>query len=79
MFLLSIMFGARALGLDTCPQAAFCQYHHIIEKRLGIPPDQILVCGMALGYADPEAKVNQFRTDREPVSSFTTFIDRLSD
>ena len=79
MFLQSIMIAARAFGLDTCPQAAFCQYHHIIEKRLGIPPDQILVCGMALGYADPEAKVNQFRTDREPVSSFTTFIDRLSD
>ena len=79
MFLQSIMIAARAFGLDTCPQAAFCQYHHIIEKRLGIPPDQILVCGMAVGYADPEAKVNQFRTDREPVSSFTTFIDRLSD
>ncbi len=79
MFLQSIMIVARAFGLDTCPQAAFCQYHQVIEKRLGIPPDQILVCGMALGYADPEAKVNQFRTDREPVSSFTTFIDRLSD
>jgi len=79
MFLQSIMIAARSFGLETCPQAAFCQYHHIIEKRLGIPSDQILVCGMALGYADPEAKVNQFRTDREPVSSFTTFMDRLPD
>jgi len=79
MFLQSIMIAARSFGLETCPQAAFCQYHHIIEKRLGIPSDQILVCGMALGYADPEAKVIQFRTDREPVSSFTTFMDRLPD
>lgn len=77
MFLQSIMIAARELGLETCAQAAFCQYHHIIEKRLGIPPDQILVCGMALGYADPEARVNRFRTEREPVASFTTFVDRL--
>lgn len=71
------MMAARELGLESCAQAAFCQYHHIIEKRLGIPPDQILVCGMALGYADPEARVNRFRTEREPVASFTTFVDRL--
>lgn len=77
MFLQSIMIAAREVELETCPQAAFCQYHQVIEKRLGIPPDQILVCGMALGYADPDAKVNRFRTEREPVSAFTTFVDRL--
>ena len=77
MFLQSIMIAAREVGLETCAQAAFCQYHHVIEKRLGIPSDQIVVCGMALGYADPDAKVNGFRTEREPVPSSTTFVDQL--
>jgi nitroreductase len=37
MFLQSIMVAARARGLDTCPQAAFTQFHRIIsdEPRRG--------------------------------------------
>lgn len=79
MFLQSIMIAAREMGLETCPQAAFCRYHRVIEQRLGIPSDQVLVCGMALGYADPEANVNRFRTEREPLSVLAKFFDRLLD
>ena len=77
MFLQSVMLAARGFGLHTCPQAAFAQYHAHLRERLAIPPLQMVVCGMALGYADLDAPVNRFATEREPLASFTTWFDRL--
>jgi nitroreductase len=74
MFLQSIMIAARARGLDTCPQAAFTQFHRIIEQELALPEHEMVVCGMSLGYADPEAVVNRLQTEREPVAGFTRFL-----
>ncbi|MDM0123331.1 nitroreductase [Variovorax arabinosiphilus] len=73
MFLQSVMVAARARGLDTCPQVAFTKFHRVIAEELGIPDDQMLVCGMSLGYADMSRAENTLATEREPVASFTTF------
>jgi nitroreductase len=75
MFLQSIMIAARALGLETCPQAAFANYPKVIQRVLDLPDDQMIICGMALGYADPNAVVNTFVTEREPLDTFTTWAD----
>jgi nitroreductase len=73
MFLQSVMVAARARNLHTCPQAAFLKFHRQIAALLEIPADQMLVCGMSLGYADPSSIENSLVTEREPVSTFTTF------
>jgi nitroreductase len=75
MFLENIMVAARARGLDTCPQAAFIGFHQIIAAELQIPPTEMVVCGMALGHADPQAPENRLLTEREPVAAFTRFFD----
>ena len=77
MFLQSIMVAARGQGLETCPQAAFCVFHDTIQRMLAIPAGEMVVCGMALGYADWSAKVNSFTPERERVANFATFVDRL--
>ena len=74
MFLQNVMVAARARGLDTCPQAAFCQFHRIIEEELGLGPQQQVVCGMSLGWADPAAIENTLVTERVPVSEFARFL-----
>lgn len=74
MFIQSVMIAARQFGLETCPQAALANYHALLRRRLGIPEVEQVVCGMALGYADMTAKVNTFRTEREPVEVFTRFV-----
>ncbi|MCY0858535.1 nitroreductase [Cupriavidus sp. D39] len=74
MFLQSIMVAARARGLDTCPQAAFTQFHAVIANHLRLPEDEMVVCGMALGHADPAAIENTLSTEREPVSGFARFL-----
>jgi nitroreductase len=75
MFLQNIMVAARARGLDTCPQAAFTQFHRIIMEHLGAPAGHMLVCGMSLGHADPSAVENTLVTEREPVSGFARFLE----
>lgn len=79
MFLQSIMLMARSIGLDTCPQAAFCQYHEVIQRRLGIPADQMIVCGMALGHADPLAPENTLQTERMALGDFVTTHTTIQD
>ncbi len=75
MFLQNIMVAARGHGLHTCPQAAWNGFSSIILPHLAAGPDEMLVCGMALGYADESVLVNTFRTPRVPSKEFTTWLD----
>ena len=75
MFLQNIMIAARARGLDTCPQAAFTQFHRIIEQELGLSDRQQVVCGMSLGHADPTAVENSLVSERAPVAEFARFYE----
>jgi nitroreductase len=74
MFIQSVMLAAKARGLDTCPQAAFTQFHKIIAKHLDLKPEQQLVCGMSLGFADNSKIENTLVTEREPAKNFTHFL-----
>jgi nitroreductase len=73
-FLQSIMLVALEEGLATCPQASLGEYPDIVLETLGYPSGTIVVCGMALGYEDPAALVNSYRTPREEISGFTRFF-----
>ncbi|MEI7514854.1 MAG: nitroreductase [Betaproteobacteria bacterium] len=75
MFLQNIMVAARGYGLSTCPQAAWNGFAKIILPHIGAGTDEVLVCGMALGYADETATVNSFHTPRVPVQDFTTWLE----
>ncbi|KMO33793.1 nitroreductase [Methylobacterium tarhaniae] len=73
MFLQTLMLAARGRGLDTCPQAAIASYPGVVQEQLGIPESEIVVCGMALGIADPDEPVNGLRAEREPIETYTVF------
>lgn len=75
-FLQNVMIAARGRGLDTCPQQAFTQFHRIIRDELRFPENEMVVCGMALGYADPDRVENALVTEREPCTKFAKFIDQ---
>ncbi len=75
MFVQTIMLAARARGLDTCPQAAFTQFHRIIGEQLNLPENEMVVCGMALGYADESKPENKLRTERAPLEEWVRFCD----
>ena len=75
MFLQTIMLAARARGLHTCPEAAIASYPDIVRRELGITGDWIVICGMAMGYADPADVINTFQPPRIEVDDYAVFLD----
>jgi len=75
MFLGNIMTAARARGLHTCAQAAWNGFSSIVKPLVGAGPEEMLVCGMALGHADTSARVNTYHTPREAAESFTRWVE----
>jgi nitroreductase len=74
MFAQNVMLAARAQGLHTCPQAAWNQFAKIVLPHIGAGPNELLVCAMSMGHADPAEKVNTFRTPRVPTKEFAVWV-----
>jgi len=74
-FLQNIMVAARGRGLSTCPQQAWNMFNKIILPHVGAGPQEMLVCGMALGHADETAVVNTFHTPRVPIEEFVHWLE----
>jgi nitroreductase len=72
-FVQSVLVAARAFELDSCPQAAFANYGDLVRATLGLPDDQIIICGIAIGHADHSHGANRVRAGRQPLSGFATF------
>lgn len=75
MMMQNVMIAARARRLDTCPQAAWNHFHALVLPIIGASADEELVGAIALGYADPDAIVNQFATPRVALDEFCHFCD----
>ena len=75
MMLQSIMLLAKQYGLDTCPQASLAENPDVVRQQLGVSDDKLLVCGLSMGYAQQDAAVNQYRTERLAVDEFTHWHD----
>ena len=73
MFLQSIMLVAREYDLHTCAQEAWAIWHKSITEFVDIPDEQMLFCGMALGYMDTDAPINNLVTDRADLNEIVTF------
>ncbi|MFM8339183.1 MAG: nitroreductase [Fluviibacter sp.] len=78
MFMENVMISAVGHGLATCAQAAFNQFHKIIERQLNLPANEAVVCGMALGYEDKRAVENTLKTARASVDEFVTFVSEVT-
>ena len=72
-YIQTVMLLARERGLHTCGLEAWTHWHKTVYSLLDVPPDYILFCGMALGHADPDAPINQWRSPRQPLSDFASF------
>ncbi|MFP3874363.1 MAG: nitroreductase [Thiohalophilus sp.] len=75
MFIQNVMLAAKGFGLDTCPQASLAEYPDLVRRQLDLPPELQVVCGMALGYADPDHPVNRYRLERLAVDEFSRWYE----
>jgi nitroreductase len=74
MYLQTLMLLLRERGLDSCAQEAWAMYAPTVSGFLQTPPDWMLFCGMAIGYADPDAACNRLRSRRRPLEDFVSFV-----
>ncbi|MFC5421364.1 nitroreductase [Bosea eneae] len=74
-FIQTLLIAAQGHDLDSCPQAIFASFHGVVRRELAIPQSEVVVCGIALGKADPEAPANRLVPEREPVEGFTSWLD----
>ncbi len=74
IFIQTIMLQSREMGLHTCAQEAWAIWYKLLQDYLKPPVEQMLFCGIALGYLDEKAAINQLRTEREKVENFTVFL-----
>lgn len=74
-FLQNIMLAAKARRLDTCPQQIWSLQHWVLRQELNIPADDMVVAGMALGWADPDLLENHLETPRTELDEMATFYD----
>ncbi len=74
MFIQSFMLLAVEHGLATCAQEAWAIWHKTVAEFVGIPDEQMLFCGMSLGYPDEAAPINGLRTARAELDEFVKFL-----
>ncbi|MGV0744407.1 nitroreductase [Mycolicibacterium sp. XJ870] len=73
MFLQTLLLALTARGLDSCVQVSIVGYPDVVRSQLDIGEDTRILCGLAVGYADPEFPANSIRTPRNPVSQNVVF------
>lgn len=73
IFLGCLVTAAQGRGFDTCLQQSFADVHAVVRRELQIPDGEVVVCGVALGHADPGAPQNKLVTDRMKIGDFVQF------
>lgn len=74
MFLQTFMLLAQEAGLDTCAQEAWAMRAQTVAAFFEVDPDWMLFSGMAIGYRDPSAPVNELVSQREPFDDWATIV-----
>jgi nitroreductase len=70
----ALMFLARGYGLDTCPQESWARMYRLVGEFVDMPPEQMLFCGVCIGYGDHKHPANNFRAPRAPAQEFCRFM-----
>jgi nitroreductase len=74
-FIQNVMLGLIGCGLASCPQGSVAGYPDLIREHLGLGPERLIVCGLAVGYVDESAPVNRFVPERALLGEYTRWFD----
>lgn len=75
LYAMTLMLAAHSLGVDTIAQASLASYPELVRQQLALPPSRKLVCGIAIGYAEREHPINNYRTERAAVVEAVQFVE----
>ena len=76
MYLQTLILVLTGHGLGTCVEVSVAGYPDVVRTELNIAPEFTIMCGLAIGYPDPEFSANKLRIGRDPVEKHVVFLDR---
>ena len=74
MFLQTFMLLAQEAGIDTCAQEAWAMKNDSVSEFVGADESDLLFCGLAMGYKDKDAVINQLSSERRPIDQWAKFL-----
>jgi len=75
MFLQTLLLALTARGLGTCVEVSTAGYPEVVRTQLAIPAELLILCGLAVGYPDPEFPANKLHIGREAIEKNVVFLD----
>ena len=75
MYLQTLLLALTARGLGTCVEVSLAGYPDVVRTQLNIPPELAIICGLAVGYPDPDFPTNKLNIGREAVEKSVMFLD----
>jgi nitroreductase len=75
MFLQTFLLALSARGLGTCVQVSVAGYPETLREYLDIDDDMRILCGVAIGYPDPQFPANALAVPRNDLEKNFVFRD----
>ncbi len=75
MFLQTLLLALTARGLGSCVDVSIAGYPEIVRAQLAIPVELSILCGLAIGYPDPDFPANKLHIGREATGKNVVFLD----
>jgi nitroreductase len=76
MYLQTLLLALTERGLGTCVEASITGYPEIVRAQLAIPAELSILCGLVVGYPDPDFPANLLHISRRSVEKNVVFLDR---
>jgi nitroreductase len=75
MFVQTLLLALTELGLGSCVEVSIAGYPEIVRAELAIPEELSILCGLAVGYPDPEFAANKLNIGRQPILENVVFLE----
>jgi nitroreductase len=76
MYLQTLLLAFTERGLGTSVEVSVTGYPEIVRAQLAIQEELLILCGLAVGYPDPDFPANRLHISREPIDKNVVFLDR---
>ena len=76
MFLQTLLLALTERGLGSCVEVSITGYPEILRAQLAISEQLSILCGVAIGYPDPNFAANQLHVQREPIKENVVFLEK---
>jgi nitroreductase len=73
LFMQTICLAAQGYGVDSFIAGAFLSHQDVLRRELEIPDDLNIIAGIGLGYPNPDAIINTYRSPRRPVQEVVRY------